>query len=63
MERAKDRCFQDILIHYQGQVWKFKNKFGVATHNITKYTYSKLLNSCGMTKLKLRSQNFFYTTA
>ena len=41
IERAMDRGVHDILIHFRGQVLKFENKFGVATHNITKYTYSK----------------------
>ena len=56
MEIAKDRCFQDILIHFQGQVLKFENKFCVATHNITKYAYSNLCNICWLKKLKLRTQ-------
>ena len=58
IERANDRGVHDILINFQEQVLKFENKFGVAKHNITKYTYSKMLNSCGVTKLKLRSQTF-----
>ena len=58
IERANDRGVHDILIHFQEKVWNFENKFGVATHHITKYTYSKLLNSCWMTKLKLCSQTF-----
>ena len=48
-----DRGVYDILIHFQEKVWNFENKFGVATHNITKYTYSKFL------KRKHRSQTLF----
>ena len=53
-----DRGVHEILIHFQGQVLKFENKFGVATHNITKYTYSKSLHFFQVTKLKLRTQTF-----
>ena len=60
--RVNDRGVYDILIYFQEKVWNFENKFGVATNNITNYTYSKFLNSCCMTKLKHRSQTFYYTT-
>ena len=63
IERANDRGVHDILIHFQKQVWKFENKFPVASHKLIKYAYSKLLNFCWLTKLKLRTQTFYCTTS
>ena len=53
-----DHGVRDILIHFQEHVWKLENEFHVPAHNITKYTYSKSLNFCWVTKLKLCTQTF-----
>ena len=41
IEGANDHGVHDILIHSQEQVLKFENKFGVASHKVTNYKYSK----------------------